>query len=429
MYEKTEWKARKGANLNRFEKSQETNRSVILTNVPSSVTEQGTPFSAENMNKIEQGIFDAHEMLAQEERERTTDINEQRQALETETQERKAAGNAEAQTRAEADQALQQAISDETVARIEGDTNTLTLAKAHTDAAQLATQTWLSAVTTIADLPITGLEKNINYLCRVINDPDKTKNGVYQCIAGWEDEPLWSYFGDNADFIDPFELEQAVDEHNENEDAHADIRETIAIEIQTRKSADQHLQEQIDMLSPEGLEDFPDLIASKQNKITATGSTNLLTAPDSEGGQPGKKPMGAPNGVATLDSGGKVPDSQLPTANGGLKKSGNYISLDLSTTLHMSNKTGSLPIGTTVVARYEIITAINPFIGNLSLKVLHGCSGSKLICAYDPQNIYPSSDTPLTGTWQLLGHYSTVVSNDGVGDIRDGDLALLRRIA
>jgi hypothetical protein len=64
MYDKTEWKARKGSNLNRFKKSQETPGSVILENEPTAVTEPGTPFSVDNMNKIEQGVYDAHEIGA-----------------------------------------------------------------------------------------------------------------------------------------------------------------------------------------------------------------------------------------------------------------------------------------------------------------------------------------------------------------------------
>ena len=62
-YEKTEWTARQGVNLNRFEKDQETARSVVLHNSPGAVTQGGTKFSAANMNKIEQGIYDAHEGL------------------------------------------------------------------------------------------------------------------------------------------------------------------------------------------------------------------------------------------------------------------------------------------------------------------------------------------------------------------------------
>ena len=64
-YTKTEWKAREGENLSRFLKTEETAVSVILENAPDSIAEPGTPFSVDNMNKIEQGIADAHEMLAQ----------------------------------------------------------------------------------------------------------------------------------------------------------------------------------------------------------------------------------------------------------------------------------------------------------------------------------------------------------------------------
>ncbi|MCL2127557.1 MAG: hypothetical protein FWH41_10350 [Treponema sp.] len=62
-YEKTVWKARQGENLNRFDKENETSKSVVLRNNPSLLTEPGTPFSAANMNRIEQGIADAHEAI------------------------------------------------------------------------------------------------------------------------------------------------------------------------------------------------------------------------------------------------------------------------------------------------------------------------------------------------------------------------------
>ncbi|MCL2762239.1 MAG: hypothetical protein FWD36_03400, partial [Treponema sp.] len=64
-YQKTEWKARQGSTLKRFEKSQETSKSVILNNAPTEITEPGTPFSAANMNKIEEGIHEAHEIVAE----------------------------------------------------------------------------------------------------------------------------------------------------------------------------------------------------------------------------------------------------------------------------------------------------------------------------------------------------------------------------
>jgi len=66
-YEKTLWEARDGSDLDRFEKAQETAKSVILRNAPNKITKPGTKFSIQNMNKIEQGIFDAHKMIASEE--------------------------------------------------------------------------------------------------------------------------------------------------------------------------------------------------------------------------------------------------------------------------------------------------------------------------------------------------------------------------
>jgi hypothetical protein len=70
MYEKTEWKARKGDNLNMFEKVQETAKFVVLANAPTAVTEPGTPFSAANMNHIEDGIKAAHDGITEEARAR-----------------------------------------------------------------------------------------------------------------------------------------------------------------------------------------------------------------------------------------------------------------------------------------------------------------------------------------------------------------------
>jgi hypothetical protein len=59
-YTKTIWAERQGTNLTRFAKSAETPTSVNLTPAPT-ITKAGTPFSAEHMNKIEQGIYEAHQ--------------------------------------------------------------------------------------------------------------------------------------------------------------------------------------------------------------------------------------------------------------------------------------------------------------------------------------------------------------------------------
>jgi hypothetical protein len=59
-YTKTAWVEPAGAYLNRFKKQNETATSLELIHDPA-MTNQPTPFSVENMNKIEQGIYDAHQ--------------------------------------------------------------------------------------------------------------------------------------------------------------------------------------------------------------------------------------------------------------------------------------------------------------------------------------------------------------------------------
>jgi len=58
--------------------------------------------------------------------------------------------------------------------------------------AQLASNTWLASVNTVADLPFDGLDSNKNYLCKVLNDPDYDNNIAWQLIAGESD---WKPFG------------------------------------------------------------------------------------------------------------------------------------------------------------------------------------------------------------------------------------------
>lgn len=59
-YTKTTWQDRLVEYPNRYAKSGETGTSVTLTADPGTVTQAGTPISAANLNKIEQGIADAH---------------------------------------------------------------------------------------------------------------------------------------------------------------------------------------------------------------------------------------------------------------------------------------------------------------------------------------------------------------------------------
>jgi hypothetical protein len=62
-YTKTAWVEPQGSYLNRFKKQNETATSVELIQDPV-MTNQPTPFSVENMNKMEQGIYNAHQGIA-----------------------------------------------------------------------------------------------------------------------------------------------------------------------------------------------------------------------------------------------------------------------------------------------------------------------------------------------------------------------------
>ena len=131
-YTKTEWKARQGTGLNRFVKTQETPGEVNLVNEPLTATIPGTPFSEENMNHIEKGIEDAHELIAAESQTREQSGNELAQAITDEAQARqeadeetirehdenedahadiRAAITAEKQTRQAADEGLQESVT------------------------------------------------------------------------------------------------------------------------------------------------------------------------------------------------------------------------------------------------------------------------------------------------------------------------------
>ena len=211
----------------------------------------------------------------------------------------KRGGNANAQEITK----LQKSITDLGEYVDQHDEEMLDAAKAYTDEAQLATQTWVRAVDLKSDLElITGLNKKITYLCRVIADPDPANNGVYQAIAGWSGSPAWTFFSDNQDWIDENELDERIGEHDEDESAHggikadlsnerqqrteddiavlqeakaytdghdesgtahADIRAALSAEIYARIEEYVDLLEQINALTPEGLENLPALLASK----------------------------------------------------------------------------------------------------------------------------------------------------------------------
>ena len=56
LYTKTKWEDRVVQYPNRYDKSEETATQVTLVANPGTVTQQGTPLNAANLNKIENAI-------------------------------------------------------------------------------------------------------------------------------------------------------------------------------------------------------------------------------------------------------------------------------------------------------------------------------------------------------------------------------------
>jgi|GEM_PF-3281147 len=91
-------------------------------------------------------------------------------------------------------------VNVEAQARIQGDAETLVAAEQRILDAQLATNTWLPSVNTVALLPAaSGLAPEKNYLCKVLADPDIDNNIVWQLPAG---AAAWAKFSD-MNFLPP----------------------------------------------------------------------------------------------------------------------------------------------------------------------------------------------------------------------------------
>jgi hypothetical protein len=135
---------------------------------------------------------------------------------------------------------LESAVDDEVSMRQDAIAQEVIARDAAIAQAQLANHTWIPAKLTKAELldPATLLSTR-NYLCRVIGDAaTPSNNGVWELIAGASE---WTYFSDNADWIDELELNAAIDAHNEHGSSHADIRADVAAEISRAQEVEETL--------------------------------------------------------------------------------------------------------------------------------------------------------------------------------------------
>ena len=108
-YKKHIWVARKGTKLNRFLKYNETTTSVELVNSPESITQEGTPFSAQIMNEIEEEMERSSQAQEQINAD-NAEINAKQAAIESAIQTNADAISTEAQRAGNAESTLQSNI-------------------------------------------------------------------------------------------------------------------------------------------------------------------------------------------------------------------------------------------------------------------------------------------------------------------------------
>jgi hypothetical protein len=237
-YEKTLWKSRQGSGLNRFSKSEETADSVVLTNAPDAVSEQGTPFTADQMNRIEEGIAEAHDLISAE-------TNGRQQAL-----------AAEAQARQAADSDINGKIPNQASAEN-----------------QLADKEFVnSSITAMAARPLAYDASGGPFPTKA--DLDGAANFYYQ-----------------GQIVTPSDNDYVVVEADETRNG-AQVRYGYAGGVwafRYKINDAPFTAAQNAALNSGATAGIIASVASKQEKISAVGLENLLTAPAAAGGQPGAK--------------------------------------------------------------------------------------------------------------------------------------------
>lgn len=112
---------------------------------------------------------------------------------------------------------------------------------------------WIDPVQTIADLP-SDLDPNYTYLCKVIEE-----EATYQLLAN---QTEWKLYSSIKDYVNSNELTTAINEHNNSETSHNDIRQ----ELET-------LSEVVDSLSGGTATDLTDI---KDRLSTAESDIDTL---------------------------------------------------------------------------------------------------------------------------------------------------------
>jgi len=173
-YTRTVWKPRQGTNLGKFTKHQETAEAVVLVNEPDVVTEPGTPFSADNMNHIEEGIEEAHLKLD------SAPTLEDMGAL----------VDAEARARTEGDTALVSAISNEAETRDRADSGIIQTIRSLVSA---EAQERLEADQNLYDQITTLMPEGLENLPELLNQKAPTNHASSSATYGAGDDTIYGH--------------------------------------------------------------------------------------------------------------------------------------------------------------------------------------------------------------------------------------------
>jgi len=419
-YTKTNWLARAGNGLNRFKKSQETASSVVLTPDPENVTVPGTPFTAENMNHIEEGIAAAHEGVSAEALAREQADTALQNSLNTEIKAREdtdAALQEETKAREDADTALQSSLNAEIKARKDTDAALQEETKAREDA-DTALQNAINAEALAREQSDEDLQNQINTLM---------PEGLEE-LAGFITElPQELQNMKQADT----ELQNGIEsEAQARVQADTALQGGLEAEVRARAARDTALQDQINTLMPTGLESLPALLDKKANKEEVDRQLALkapLASPAFTGTPTAPTP--AFDASSTQIATTSFVRSLMPKQGSGILVS-DYGAVTLSHLtggLHQAD-INYLP-GMFIIAELSVNDVYDfrqtnlqvfPRVAGAGWEIINGCYLLTYDASFYADKSAISGKTYLAGRWLISGKYQAASSHN--------PLALLRRV-
>jgi hypothetical protein len=239
--------------------------------------------------------------------------------------------------------------------------------------------------------------------------PDDFKEAVIELISPAKDCKIKDLYNDWKNGAwSPFRTVAAQDTIDD------EIRQSIAAEAQEREAADQSLQEQINILSPEGLENLPELLAHK----AAIDSPEFTGIPR----VPGKTAVAINDGTLIATEAQVYRAVANGAYSGGIEYSGGTVRLQMTRLGIIQNDIG-YAVGTYLLAKLIYNTEIiftNTRIYPTIYRPTQCERFYSRIEAYESVQSGSSTKQLLSGTWILAGTHK--IDNNNL-------LALIRRVS